>query len=62
MRGIALASSDPPRMRPAVMGWLSGICLADAYFLTLLDTPVLAVIAAACFVLTAIGHRHILGT
>ncbi len=52
----------PPRMKCAVLGWLSGICLVDALFLVLLDQPGLAGAAAACFVLTAIGHRYILGT
>jgi 4-hydroxybenzoate polyprenyltransferase len=54
--------STPPRIGDAVMMWLAGICLVDAYFLTLLDEPVLAVVAAACFVLTRLGHRFIRGT
>ena len=52
----------PPRIKQAVLAWLSGICLADAFFLTLLDLPLAALIALACFGLTALGHRYILGT
>ena len=59
--GRALRRS-PPRIGDAVMMWLAGICLADAYFLTLLDEPELAVAAVGCFVVTRIGHRFIRGT
>lgn len=54
--------ASPPRMKNAILGYLSGICLLDAFYLTLLDQPILALIALACFGLTAIGHRYILGT
>lgn len=54
--------TTPPRMKNAILGWLSGICLVDAFFLSLLDQPILALIAIACFGLSAIGHRYILGT
>ncbi len=57
-----LALSRPPNTKNAILTWLAGICLIDAFFLTLLDQPILALGALGCFVLTAIGHRYILGT
>ena len=56
------ALAQPPRTKNAVLTWLSGICLIDAFYLTLLDRPQFAAAALGCFVLTAIGHRYILGT
>ncbi len=56
------ALAQPPRTKNAILNWLSGICLIDAFYLTLLDQPTFAVAALGCFVLTAIGHRYILGT
>jgi len=52
----------PPRIVPAILSWLSGICLVDGWFLTLLDQPALAAVAVGCFAVTAWGHRRILGT
>jgi 4-hydroxybenzoate polyprenyltransferase len=52
----------PPRPVHAVLAWLAGICLVDAWFLTLLDRPLLALAAGVCFVVTVLGHRRILGT
>ena len=52
----------PPKVVPAILGWLAGICLVDAYFLALLNRPILVAIAGACFVVTVLGHRRILGT
>lgn len=54
--------TTPPRMKNAILSYLSGICLLDALYLSLLDQPILALVALACFGLTAIGHRYILGT
>lgn len=52
----------PAGIKPAVLIWLSGICLVDAFYLTLLEEPVAALIALGCFGLTAVGHRYIVGT
>jgi len=52
----------PARTRQAVMACLSGICLVDAYFLTLLDRSTLSLAAVVCFVITAAAHRRIAGT
>lgn len=51
-----------PRIQKTVMGLLAAICLMDGFFLTLLDQQGLALIALACFFITAWGHRYILGT
>ena len=56
------ALARPPNTKSAILTWLTGICLVDALYLTLLDQPMLALGAIACFALTAIGHRYILGT
>ena len=56
------ALARPPRARHAIHAWLSGMCLLDAAWLTLLDRPAAAAVAAVCFVVTVAGHRRILGT
>ena len=52
----------PCAPRQAVMAWLAAICLADAFFLALLGAPIQAATAIGCFLMTAWGHRRILGT
>ncbi|MCF7955886.1 MAG: UbiA family prenyltransferase [Phycisphaerae bacterium] len=52
----------PPRIKHAVLTWLSGMCLVDAWFLTVLDQPMLAIIAGVCFIITVYGHKRISGT
>ncbi|HRQ76272.1 MAG TPA: UbiA family prenyltransferase [Phycisphaerales bacterium] len=54
--------SRPSQLKPAVMAMLAAICLVDAYFLTLLDQPGLAIAAAACWAATTLAHRRIAGT
>ena len=54
--------STPPKVVPAILGWLSGISLLDAFFLALLNQPELSLIAVFCFFTTVLGHRRILGT
>ena len=54
--------SQSPRIQKTVMGLLAAICLMDGFFLSLLDQHGLALIALACFFITAWGHRYILGT
>jgi 4-hydroxybenzoate polyprenyltransferase len=51
-----------PRVPAAVLGWLSGLCLLDAFYLTLLDQPTAAIVAGGCFLVTVLAHRRILGT
>ncbi len=62
LRSARCALGRPPRIKRAVLGWLSGICLIDACYLALLDQPTAAIAALGCFGLTVVGHRYILGT
>jgi hypothetical protein len=61
-RAAYLAVRPPPRTVAAVLSGLAGICLFDAYVLALLGRPGLVPLAVLCFVLTAWGHRRVLGT
>lgn len=60
--GARLALRRPPRTVQAILTWIAGICLVDAFFLTLLGRPAAAFLACACFGLTVWGHRRVLGT
>ncbi len=62
MLPVVFVFKKPPATVKAILCWLSGMCLVDAYFLTLLGQPYVALVAAGCFALTAFGHRHIMGT
>ncbi len=55
---------QPPKPSPkaAVLGMLAGFCLVDAWTLMLIGTWPGAMAAGVCFVLTALGHRRIMGT
>lgn len=46
----------------AVMGWIAGLCLADALILASLDRPALAAAALGAWLLTITSHRLISGT
>jgi 4-hydroxybenzoate polyprenyltransferase len=61
-RGAACVFAQPPRSKQAVLTWLSGICLMDAWFLTLMSRPITALVAGACFALTVCAHKRIMGT
>jgi hypothetical protein len=52
----------PPRVKQAVLGFLSGMCLIDMFLLCLLDRPEAAAVAFGGFVATVLAHRRILGT
>ncbi len=62
VRSARFIWTTPPKVVPAILGWLSGICLIDAYFLALLNRPGLASLAGLCFIATVLGHKKILGT
>jgi len=62
IRAQRLVFRQPPQTSRAVLAWLSGICLVDAYSLTLLARPGIALIAVACFIMTVWAHRSIRGT
>jgi 4-hydroxybenzoate polyprenyltransferase len=51
-----------PRVKNAVLSYLAGICLIDAFYLTLLERNNLAMIAGACFIATVLWHRRVSGT
>lgn len=50
------------RVKEAVLSYIAGICLIDAFYLTLLERNELAVVAGICFVVTLLGHRRVSGT
>lgn len=52
----------PPNPKAAIHRWISGMCLIDAFFLTLLQQPAVALVALACFVFTVYSHRRVSGT
>jgi 4-hydroxybenzoate polyprenyltransferase len=54
--------TKPPKIKSTVLTWLSGMCLVDVWFLTVLDKPLLAIIALICFIITTYGHKRIPGT
>lgn len=60
--GLAFARLRQTRTKQGVMAMLAGICLVDAFLLTLIDRPALMAASLACFVLTALAHRRIMGT
>ena len=60
--GCQSVFTKPPKIKQAVLTWLSGMCLVDVWFLTVLDRPLLAILAGICFVITTYGHKRITGT
>ncbi len=61
-RCASCASRGGPLIKAGVLGWLAGFCLIDAVVLASIGEAALAGAAIACFVLTTLGHRVILGT
>lgn len=62
IRSARFIWQSPPKVVPAVLGWLAGISLLDAFFLTITPFPWLSLAALACFAVTVWGHRRIAGT
>jgi hypothetical protein len=62
LRSTRFIWTTPPKVVPAILGWLAGICLIDTYFLALLNRPGLAGLSGLCFIATVLGHKRILGT
>jgi len=62
IRSARFIWQSPPKVVPAVLGWLAGISLLDAFFLTFTPFPWLSLAALACFAVTVWGHRRIAGT
>jgi 4-hydroxybenzoate polyprenyltransferase len=61
-RAARAVFAKPPDTKAAIQLWISGMCLIDAFFLTLLQQPLAALGALICFGLTVYSHRHIAGT
>ena len=61
-RSARFIQMKPPKVVPAILGWLAGISLLDAFFLTFTPRPELALMALGCFAATVAGHRKIAGT
>jgi len=61
-RAAWLVFAQPPRTGRAVSAWIAGFCLADAFYLTLFNQPLVAAVAVGCFALTLLAHRWIDGT
>ncbi len=61
-RSARFIRMEPPKVVPAVLGWLAGISLIDAFFLTFTHRPELSLVAFGCFAVTVWGHRKIAGT
>ncbi|MEX1017335.1 MAG: UbiA family prenyltransferase [Phycisphaeraceae bacterium] len=55
-------TAAPPQTKQAVMGWLAGLCLIDAYFLALMGRPAFVGAALVCFVATVLWQRKVMGT
>ena len=62
IRSARFIWQSPPKVVPAVLGWLAGISLIDAFYLSFTEYPELAVAAWICFAVTVWGHRRIAGT
>lgn len=64
LRGVAFIRATPSRTVPAILTWLSGICLLDAYVLAdrAIGVPVAAFAAVGCWAVTVYAHRRILGS
>lgn len=62
LRAAKAVSETPPRTKEAVLTWLSGMCIVDSFFLSLLGRHGLSVMALAAFVLTHQAHKRIMGT
>lgn len=62
LHGVGLVFASPPRTRQAIVTWLAGMCLIDAFFLTLWDRPIMALVAGGCFVVTVFAQRKVLAS
>lgn len=62
IRAFRKLHQHPPRTQQAVLTLLSGICLVDAFFITVLGQPSWSLAAVVCFIITVLGHRRVSGT
>ncbi|MCE9592281.1 MAG: UbiA family prenyltransferase [Planctomycetes bacterium] len=61
-RACRAVFAKPPQTKRAILTWLSGLCLFDAYILALLGWPWPCAAALVCFLATTRLHRRIMGT
>ena len=57
-----LKAGQMGRAKAAVMGWLAGMCIVDAFFLAALGETGAMIVAMVAFVFTALWHKRIAGT
>lgn len=61
-RAVQLVLRVPPKTKGAVHVWLSGFCLIDAFYLSVLGYSGLIAVAVGCFLLTLLLQRLVMGT
>jgi 4-hydroxybenzoate polyprenyltransferase len=62
LRAVRAVFASPPETKQAVLTWISGFGLLDFFYLNVLGRPLLSVGALACFALTLVLQRRIMGT
>ncbi len=62
IRSMALLRRHPPRIGPAIEGYLAGFALIDAVMLAWLGLPATAAAATILFIITHLAHQRIRGT
>ena len=61
-RAVLMVFRAPPKTKTAVHIWLSGFCLIDAFYLSVLGYTGLIALAVGCFLLTLLLQRSVMGT
>lgn len=61
-RAVLMVLRVPPKTKNAVHIWLSGFCLIDAFYLSVLGYTGLIAVAVGCFFLTLLLQRRVMGT
>ena len=61
-RAVRMVLQVPPETKSAVHVWLSGFCLIDAFYLSVLGYSGLIAVAVGCFLLTLLLQRRVMGT
>ena len=61
-RAVRMVLRAPPNTKSAVHVWLSGFCLIDAFYLSVLGYSGLVAVAVACFLVTLLLQRRVMGT
>ncbi|MDE0436574.1 MAG: UbiA family prenyltransferase [Bryobacterales bacterium] len=61
-RAVKMVLQVPPETKSAVHVWLSGFCLIDAFYFSVLGYSGLIVVAVGCFLVTLLLQRRVMGT